>query len=245
MQKPYETETREKDGIEYTIGWHGDCDWVDLSHLGEFTSKLTAKTEWYVDRSKGHLLGDTLEEPYEGDFTDEDKFDEARDEWDENSEEILADSLETWSRPFHDHRYFVPDNHQGVETHYAKEPHEKMVAYYNEHVKDKLYGYGIVEPKEMTPETLGKVTSALYACQNYSRACGYGRDWWMVYIQVSIYHDGEEVSSAGCSTESDWDHKELIDDLMYEALAELSKQADHYEHIAEWIRNVTTEKETL
>ena len=110
METPLETRTEEYKGYEFKVEYFADYD-SDLSDLGTFTSD--PPSEYFVDRSKGQLLGKALPEPDECDYegpdgeTDYDRYDSDYADWEENSNEILSDDLYTWNSD-REYRYFLP-----------------------------------------------------------------------------------------------------------------------------------------
>ena len=117
------TKTIQKGPLTFRIEWHYDED-MDTSWIGEYKSK--GPEEGYIDRRKGVLYGEAVEEPedpcYECEKMDEcelyrddppacaplRKYNDAFDEWNDNyGLEVLADELgSNYER--HSYEFFVP-----------------------------------------------------------------------------------------------------------------------------------------
>jgi len=171
------TKTITKGSLEFRIEWLYDED-PDTSWIGEYRTK--GPEEGYIDRKRGVLYGEAVEEPedpcyeceklekcelylhhFDNPFACKPRciYEMKYQEWNDNyGLEILADELgSTWER--NSHRFFVP--HAGGE-----------------------------EP--------GSEHFAEYAIQNYDRITGLERGrWYFMGCAVTLSVDGMELGGTG------------------------------------------------
>lgn len=188
------TKTITEGPLEFRIEWHYDED-ADTSLIGEYKAK--GPEEGYIDRRKGVLYGEGVEEPddpcYECEKLEECElyisdpcealrdYNKTWDEWDENyGLEILADELgSTWER--NSFEFFVP------------------------------YAGG---------EKPGSEHYAEYAIQSYDRIIGLEKDHWcFMGCVVTLSVDGIEFVESVWGIESD--AGDYIEEVEKEQIAEL------------------------